>query len=484
MKKTQQVSYSKTQLKPKILHLGFGAFHRAHQALFADQLARISDSDWGYAEVNLIGGETLIELLKKQDLQYCVLEKGNNGNTAKIINSVCEALHARVDGIEAVLEKMAEPQIAIVSLTVTEKGYCTDLATGKLDLNNPLIQQDLANPQQPSSAIGYIVEALRRRKQRNLAPFTVMSCDNVMENGHIAKSAVLGLAYQIDTELAQWIEQNVTFPCTMVDRIVPAATDETLQEIAEVLGYYDPCAIACEEFKQWVIEDNFVAGRPQWELVGAELVADVRPFEQMKLRMLNGSHSFLAYLGYLGGYEHIADTMTDSDYRAAARHLMLQEQAPTLNMPQGTDLARYANLLIERFTNPGLKHRTWQIAMDGSQKLPPRLLESITYHLQQQQPFPLLALAVAAWMRYISGVDEQQQPIEVKDPMSAQFAAIYTKCGLNVAVVDELLQLDNIFSPQLAANPIFVAQVKQAYQKLLDVGARQAVADYLALAQH
>ncbi|MDH3001643.1 fructuronate reductase [Chelonobacter oris] len=479
MNETQQMTYAKNSLQSKILHLGFGAFHRAHQALFADQLARISNSDWGYAEVNLIGGETLIELLKKQDLQYCVLEKGNGKNTAKIINSVCEALHAQLDGVEAVLEKMAEPQIAIVSLTVTEKGYCTDLATGKLDLNNPLIQQDLAHPQQPVSAIGYIVEALRRRKIRNLAPFTVMSCDNVMENGHIAKSAVLGLAYQIDNALAQWIEQNVTFPCTMVDRIVPAATEETLQEIADILGYDDPCGIACEEFKQWVIEDNFVAGRPQWEWVGAELVQDVRPFEQMKLRMLNGSHSFLAYLGYLGGYQHISDTMQDPHYRRAALNLMLNEQAPTLSMPEGIDLRRYADLLIERFTNPSLKHRTWQIAMDGSQKLPPRLLESIAFHLENQTPFPLLALAVAGWIRYVSGTDENNQPIEVKDPMAEQFAAIYAKCGLNVAVVDELLKLENIFPADLAANPTFVAQVHMAYQTLLEQGARQAVAAYL-----
>ncbi|TNG97083.1 fructuronate reductase [Pasteurellaceae bacterium USgator11] len=477
----QRTTYDKNKLIPKILHLGFGAFHRAHQALFADQLARISNSDWGYAEVNLIGGEELIELLKKQDLQYCVLEKGNGSNTAKIINSVCEALHAKVEGVDAVLEKMAEPQIAIVSLTVTEKGYCTDLATGKLDQNNPLILKDLANPQQPTSAIGYIVEALRRRKVRSLAPFTVMSCDNVMENGHIAKSAVLGLAYQIDPELAQWIEQKVTFPCTMVDRIVPAATDETLQEIADILGYYDPCAIACEEFKQWVIEDNFVADRPQWELVGAELVKDVRPFEQMKLRMLNGSHSFLAYLGYLGGYQHISDTMQDPHYRQAALKLMLNEQAPTLSMPDGIDLPRYADLLIERFTNPSLKHRTWQIAMDGSQKLPPRMLESVLYHLSNQYNFPLLTLGIAAWMRYVSGVDEQQQPIEVKDPLSEKFDAIYQKCGLHVRVVEELLAIDSIFPSSLRDNAYFVSEVKRAYQTLLDLGAKQAVSRYLQL---
>lgn len=467
-------------LSNKMVHLGFGAFHKAHQAIYTNEINEKSKSQWLYYEVNLMTGITPILKLKEQNLQYHILEKGVKKHIIKKVKSIYEAFHPKLDGIHTILEKMAEPQVAIVSLTVTEKGYCTDLATGKLDLNNPLIQQDLANPQQPTSAIGYIVEALRRRKARNLAPFTVMSCDNVMENGHIAKSAVLELAYQIDETLAQWIEQHVTFPCTMVDRIVPAATEETLQEIAEVLGYEDPCGIACEEFRQWVIEDNFVAGRPQWELVGAELVADVRPFEQMKLRMLNGSHSFLAYLGYLGGYQHISDTMTDPHYRAAAHQLMLQEQATTLAMPDGINLQNYADLLIDRFTNPSLKHRTWQIAMDGSQKLPPRLLESIAFHLENNSSFRLLALAVAGWMRYVSGIDENQQPIEVKDPMAEQFAAIYAKCGLDVAVVDELLKLENIFPAELAANPTFVEHVRTAYQTLLDRGARQAVADALA----
>ena len=242
----QQTNYDKTKLKPKIIHLGFGAFHRAHQALYTDELARKTDSDWGYCEINLMRGEQVIQQLNAQQLQYCVLEKGAEGNTARIINSVCEAIFSKSVGAAAVLEKMAEPQIAIVSLTVTEKGYCVDPITGKLDLNNPQIQQDLTQPDNPSSAIGYIVRALALRKARSLPPFSVMSCDNVMENGHIAKSAVLGLAKQLDAELADWIAQNVTFPCTMVDRIVPAANEETLQEIAEILGYYDPCAVACE----------------------------------------------------------------------------------------------------------------------------------------------------------------------------------------------------------------------------------------------
>lgn len=415
---TAQVSvarpnWDKSRLVSRIVHLGCGAFHRAHQALFTHHLLEKSDSDWGICEVNLMPGNDarLIANLKAQNLLYTVAERGAESTELKIIGSMKEALHPEFDGHAGILAAMARPETAIVSLTVTEKGYCTDPASGELDVNNPLIQNDLAHPQQPKSAIGYIVEALNMRREQGLKAFTVLSCDNVRENGHVAKAAVLGLAKARDAALAAWIADNVTFPCTMVDRIVPAATEETLQLVADQLGVYDPCAIACEPFRQWVIEDNFVNGRPDWDTVGAQFVADVVPFEMMKLRMLNGSHSFLAYLGYLGGYDTIADTMTNPAYRRAALALMLDEQAPTLSMPEGTDLEGYANLLIARFTNPSLKHRTWQIAMDGSQKLPQRLLDPVRLHLQQGDDYRRLTLGVAGWMRYVGGVDEQVKPL-------------------------------------------------------------------------
>lgn len=374
---TPRPRWDRSRLVSRIVHLGCGAFHRAHQALYTHHLLESSDSDWGICEVNLMPGNdaTLIQNLKAQDLLYTVAERGAQTTELKIIGAMKEALHPEFDGCEAIIHAMARPETAIVSLTITEKGYCTDAASGELDLNHPFIQHDIAHPQSPKSAMGYIVEALALRRQQGLKAFTVLSCDNVRENGHVAKTAVLGLAAERDPQLAEWIAEQATFPCTMVDRIVPAATEETLAQIAEQLGVDDPCAIACEPFRQWVIEDNFVNGRPDWDRVGVQFVADVVPFEMMKLRMLNGSHSFLAYLGYLGGYETIADTMTNPAYRNAARALMLNEQAPTLSMPEGTDLAAYAELLIARFTNPSLKHRTWQIAMDGSQKLPQRLLD-------------------------------------------------------------------------------------------------------------
>jgi len=303
-----------------------------------------------------------------------------------------------------------------------------------------------------------------------------MSCDNVQENGHVARAAVMGFVKLLDSELADWIASTVTFPCTMVDRIVPAATQDTLSEINQLLGVDDPCGIACEPFRQWVIEDNFVAGRPDWNLAGAEFVKDVIPFEEMKLRMLNGSHSFLAYLGYLGGYDHISDTMTDPAYKKAAYHLMLKEQAPTLTMPEDTNLQTYAELLIDRFTNPSLKHRTWQIAMDGSQKLPPRMLNSTLSHLQSGSDFKVLAMGIAGWMRYASGIDENEQPIDVIDPISVELRAICDKHGHDVSVVQALIAVDSIFAPELAQNKLFVQAVENAYRVLITLGARDAVA--------
>ncbi|BAT46356.1 fructuronate reductase [Escherichia albertii] len=470
-------SWDHSRLESRIVHLGCGAFHRAHQALYTHHLLESTDSDWGICEVNLMPGNdrVLIENLKKQQLLYTVAEKGAESTELKIIGSMKEALHPEIDGCEGILNAMARPQTAIVSLTVTEKGYCADAASGQLDLNNPLIKHDLENPTTPKSAIGYIVEALRLRREKGLKAFTVMSCDNVRENGHVAKVAVLGLAQARDPQLAAWIEENVTFPCTMVDRIVPAATPETLQEIADQLGVYDPCAIACEPFRQWVIEDNFVNGRPDWDKVGAQFVADVVPFEMMKLRMLNGSHSFLAYLGYLGGYETIADTMTNEDYRKAAFALMMQEQAPTLSMPEGTDLNAYATLLIERFSNPSLRHRTWQIAMDGSQKLPQRLLDPVRLHLKNGGSWRHLALGVAGWMRYTQGVDEQGNAIDVVDPMLAEFQKINAQYQ-GAERVKALLGLIGIFADDLPQNADFVGAVTTAYQQLCERGARASVA--------
>lgn len=471
--------YDRSKLVPRIVHLGFGAFHRAHQGVYADILAAEHSSDWGYYEVNLIGGEQQIADLKQQDNLYTVAEMSAGAWTARVVGVVKNALHAQVDGLEAVFSALCEPQVAIVSLTITEKGYCHSPATGQLMLESPMIAADLQNPHQPKSAPGVIVEALARRKAAGLAAFTVMSCDNMPENGHVMRNVVTAYARAVDAELADWIENHVTFPSTMVDRIVPAVTPDTLDKIEQLTGVRDPAGVACEPFRQWVIEDNFVAGRPQWEKAGAELVADVIPFEEMKLRMLNGSHSFLAYLGYLAGYQHINDCMGDDNYRCAARALMLQEQAPTLKV-KGVDLQQYADRLIERYSNPALRHRTWQIAMDGSQKLPQRMLDSVRWHLVHDSRFDLLALAVAGWMRYVGGVDDQGEAIEISDPLLQVIQNVVQSSKEGEDRVKALLAIDAIFGRELPQVKLFRTKVTEAYLALLADGAKVTVAKYAA----
>lgn len=469
--------YDRDNLNARMVHLGFGAFHRAHQAVYTDILAAEHGSDWGYCEVNLIGGEQQIADLKAQDTLYSVAEMSADAWTARVVGVVKNALHAQVDGLETVLAALCEPQVAIVSLTITEKGYCHAPATGQLMLDHPLIAADLQNPHQPKSAPGVVVEALARRKAAGLPAFSVMSCDNMPENGHVMRNVTRAYAAAVDRELAEWIDAHVTFPSTMVDRIVPAVTPDTLDKIERITGVRDPAGVACEPFRQWVIEDNFVAGRPAWEKAGAELVKDVVPFEEMKLRMLNGSHSFLAYLGYLAGYAHINDCMEDENYRRAARALMLDEQAPTLKV-KGVDLAGYADQLIARYSNPALQHRTWQIAMDGSQKLPQRMLDSVRWHRVHQNAFPLLALGIAGWMRYVGGVDERGNQIEVCDPLLSVIHAAVKGSEEGAQRVTALLGIKAIFGEELPQDAVFVEAVMQAYQTLVEKGAKATVAQY------
>ena len=478
--RVQQPRYDRQQLRSRIVHFGFGAFHRAHQALLTNRVLNEKGGDWGICEISLFSGDVLMSQLRAQDHLFTVLEKGAEGNQAIVVGAVHECLNAKLDSLAAIIEKFCEPQVAIVSLTITEKGYCIDPATGKLDMHNTRILHDLENPTEPHSAPGILVEALHRRRERGLPPFTVLSCDNIPDNGHVVKNAVLGiLSQKRSAELAGWIDAHVSFPGTMVDRIVPAATETSLAEITQELGVEDPCAISCEPFIQWVVEDNFVAGRPEWEAAGVQMVKDVLPWEQMKLRMLNGSHSFLAYLGYLAGYAHINECMEDASFREAARRVMLNEQAPTLRITD-VDLTAYADSLIDRFANPALQHRTWQIAMDGSQKLPQRMLDGIRVHLERNSAWPLLALGVAGWIRYVSGTDERGDAIDVRDPLSDKIQSI-VKASSEAERVNALLTLSEVFGQDLPHNSVFVDAVNEAYQRLTRYGARQAVIETLKI---
>lgn len=474
-----QPGYARERIKPRIVHLGFGAFFRAHQAVYTEQLANDHASDWGYCVISMHNGRQKIADLQRQDLLYTVAEMDGDGWHGQTIGVIRQALHLQVDGLEAVLEAMAQPEIAIVSLTISEKGYCYQPASGQLLTEHPDIQHDIAHPLHPRSAPGLILAALRLRRARGLPAFTVMSCDNMPANGQVTRNVLSQLAQRQDADLAAWVAQQVAFPSTMVDRIVPAVTAETLQHIEDLLGgITDPVAVACEPFRQWVIEDHFPQGRPAWEKAGAELVSDVLPYEEMKLRMLNGSHSFLAYLGYLAGYAHISDCMQDTHFVNAARRLMLAEQAPTLQV-RDLDLTHYADSLLARYRNTALKHRTWQIAMDGTQKLPQRMLDSLRWHLAHGSDFSCLALGVAGWMRYVGGKDEQGQTIEISDPLRVRLADLVGSSREGSERVLALLQLDTVFGRDLPDSPQFIRTVTDAYQSLLAHGAKSSVARLL-----
>ena len=452
-----------------IVHLGLGAFFRAHGAIYVEQAMAASGGDWGIVGVSLQSPGTR-DRLAPQGWAYTALQLGPEGETAQVVTVLRDVLVAP-ENPQAVLDAMTAPAVRIVSLTVTEKGYCHEPSTGRLNADHPDIRHDLDNPL-PRSAPGFLVRALQARRAAGIPPFTVLCCDNLPENGHVVRGVVLDLARLIDPDLAAWIEAQGAFPSTMVDRIVPATTPADLDRVETLTGRRDEAPVMHEPFRQWVVEDRFCNGRPDLGAVGVQLVDDVTPFEHMKLRMLNGTHSSLAYLGYLAGHQTIADTMADPVMAHFVDRLWRSEIIPALTPPPGTDLAAYADALAARYANPAIRHRTWQIAMDGSQKLPQRILGTIAEGRAAGRPVPGLTLAVAAWMRYASGRDEAGGTIEVKDPLAPQMAALWRDDP--AATVDGFLALSQVFPAVLRDDAGFRAELTDALTRLVRDGARVA----------
>lgn len=468
--------YDRAGLATGIVHLGVGAFHRAHQAVYTEDAIGVEPGPWGIAGVSLRSPETR-DALAPQGGLYALAVRDAGGERTRVVGSVTELLVAPEDP-EAVLGRMARPSVRIVSLTVTEKGYCHDPGTGALNEAHPDVLHDLREPRRPRTAPGFLVEALDRRRRAGLAPFAALSCDNLPGNGETLARILRRFAELRDPVLGRWIEDSVPCPSTMVDRIVPATTDEDRAGVARALGLEDAWPVATEPFSQWVIEDRFPGGRPAWERVGAELVADVLPYEAMKLRLLNGSHSSLAYLGYLAGHATVSDAISDPPFARFVRGLMDEEVTPTLRVPPGADIGRYKAALLERFANPALRHRTWQIAMDGSQKLPQRLLGTIRDRLAAGAPIGRLALGVAAWMRYVTGRDERGGAIDVRDPLAPRLAAIAAEAGGDAnALSRRYLSVREVFGDDLPRSPAFADAVAAALGRLLTQGARRAVED-------
>ncbi|WP_347137768.1 mannitol dehydrogenase family protein [Paracoccus sp. SSK6] len=458
--------YRESTTATGIVHLGLGAFFRAHGAIYVAEAG-----GWGITGVSLQSPGTR-DRLKPQGWAYTALELGPDGEKPQVVTVLRDVLVAP-ENPQAVLDVMAAPATHIVSLTVTEKGYCHEPSTGRLNGDHPDIRHDLENPL-PKSAPGFLVRALAARRDAGLPPFTVLCCDNLPENGRVVRGVVLELARLIDPALADWIEAHGAFPATMVDRIVPATTPADLDRLEAMTGIRDEAPVMHEPFRQWVIEDHFCGPRPAFEKVGVQMVADVTPYEHMKLRMLNGTHSSLAYLGYLAGHETIADAMADPVFAGFVRRLWRDEIIPALTPPPGEDLAAYADALATRYANPAIRHRTWQIAMDGSQKLPQRILGTIAEGRAAGRAVQGLTLAVAAWMRYASGRDEKGRPIEVKDPLAPRLAALWREDPAQT--VAGFLALTEVFPPALRDDAGFAADLVAALTGLVRDGARAVVA--------
>ncbi|WP_459675691.1 mannitol dehydrogenase family protein [Acidisoma sp. 7E03] len=453
-----------------IVHLGLGAFARAHLALYTEDSG---EHGWGILGVSLQRPDQR-DHLAPQDCLYTALERRPEGTAARIVTCLTGVLVAPEDPA-AVLAAMSAETTRIVTLTITEKGYCHDPATGRINWSHPTIVHDLANPATPKGAIGFMVEALRRRHAAGLSPFTVLCCDNLPANGRVVRGLVLEFAERSAPDLAAWIRTEGAFPCAMVDRIVPATTAADITEAETLTGFADAAPVVHEPFRQWVIEDHFVSGaRPAWETVGAEMVAEVEPYEHMKLRLLNGAHSALAYLGYLAGHETIAQTMSDAALAGFVQRLWQDEILPVVPAPPGADLGAYVAALDARFRNPAIRHRTWQIAMDGSQKLPQRLLGTVRERRARDLPLPCLALVIAAWIRYVGGEDERGAAIDVRDPLAEKLRSVQEDATDAPGRVGAVLSLPQIFGNDLPQDEVFIAAVTNAYDTLMQQGARTA----------
>jgi fructuronate reductase len=473
-KEVERPAYDRSKIEIGMVHLGIGAFHRAHQAVYTDSVLGSGETGWGILGVSLRSGDTR-DALEPQDGLYTVATRSGDGDSLRVIGSIGRLLVAP-ENPQTVLDAMTDPAVGIVSLTVTEKGYCYSPASAALDESHPDIVHDLANPSAPKSAIGFIVEAISRRRASGVDPFTLLSCDNLPANGKTLQRVVTRFAALRDPALAEYIEQSIAFPSTMVDRIVPATTDADRAMTTAAMTLVDAWPIMTEPFSQWVVEDHFPAGRPAWEKFGVTFVDDVDVFELMKLRLLNGSHSTLAYLGYLAGHETVSDVMKAPGFSGLIESMMDQEISPTLPPLPGFDLISYKAELRERFRNPALRHRTWQIAMDGSQKLPQRLLNTIRKCLENGLPFDRLALGVAAWMRYVTGIDEKGNAIDVRDPLAAELKARTANRNSADQLLSALIGMEQIFGKDLPENEVFIRAVETQLERIMRQGAAEAVA--------
>ncbi len=465
--------YDRSTLRPGIVHFGVGGFHRAHQAVYLDELARHGHTDWGTVGVGLHSRE-IGEVLAAQDRLYTVVERGAEGDDTRVVGTMTRYIYGP-EAPEAALEALTDPCTRVVSLTITGTGYRIDAHTGEFDADDIHVASDLEDPGTPETVFGYLVEALHRRRQAGLPPFTVLSCDNMQHNGSAARTAVVSFARLRDPDLADWIDRNVTFPSSMVDRITPTTSPEDRDAVAATTGVDDRWPVITEPFRHWVIEDSFCNGRPPLEQVGVQFVDDITPYETVKTRLLNAGHSAIAHLGYLAGHRTTAEVMADPVFRAYLTRMMAEEIAPGLPEPEGIDLIEYQRALLERLANPHMADELARLCRRGSTKIPNYVLPSVSAAMDQDRPHQLLCLAVAGWLRYLRGTDYAGEEVPVQGPRQ-DLVPKPQEAGDDAA---PLLGEQAIFD-HLGQDPRFAQAVQRALTELAHQGPREVIEQYLS----
>lgn len=450
-----------------IVHIGVGAFHKAHQAIYTDRVLASSGGNWMISGVSLRSPRAREELAP-QDHLYTLSVRDGDGEVLQVVGALKD-VRVAAENMNAALGLLAQPDIHVVTLTVTEKGYCFCPDTGQLDLTNTDVAHDLKHPEAPKTAVGFVAAGLMRRAESGGSPITVISCDNLRHNGKCVENAVLLFLERTSPETLKWCQRNARFPMSVVDRIVPATTAQDRDEIAEKLTVWDSACVKTEPFCQWIIEDNFAGPVPDWADAGALIVPDVEPYELAKLWLLNGAHSAIAYLGSLAGHELVHEAMADGALAAFIRKLMEQEIAPMVPAPQGFDVAGYTSSLRARFANPALRHRTQQIAADGSQKLPQRILPVIRKRLDQGLSCDALATVIASWMIFVSRRGTKGAATVVEDPMAEQLARVVAATSDTNTLLDNFLKLEDVFGDDLRCNSEFRRAVSASLGRLLPI---------------
>jgi mannitol 2-dehydrogenase len=467
-------AYDRDLVTPGVVHIGVGGFHRAHQAMYHDRLMNAGAAlDWGICGVGVLASDRKMkDVLEAQDGLYTLVLKHSDGTyEPRVIGSVVEYLFAP-DDADAVIEKMAATSTRIVSLTITEGGYNVSDITGEFDAASQDVVHDLQPGAVPVTTFGLVTEALLRRRKRGLPPFTLMSCDNLQGNGHLARRVFNAFARLRDPELADWVEGEMSFPNSMVDRITPATTESDLAEVRQRFGIDDQWPVVCEPYAQWVLEDAFTAGRPAYEEAGVQLVDQVEPYELMKLRLLNGSHQALCYFAYLCGYRLVHEAAQDPMFRAFLLGYMDREAAPTLAPVPGVDLDQYKHTLIERFSNPEVRDTIARLCAQSSDRIPKWLLPVIRRQLVTGGEFRRSAAVVASWARYAEGVDEQGEPIEVVDRLAD---SLTRSARRQRGDPDAFIANRDVFG-SLSDDKRFVAAYRSALASLHQRGARATLA--------